>query len=98
MDLIYLLYFLVVTPVFNPPEDWDAHINENWGSTYNPFIHVDIGYGFPGQESFASTFSSVGTAGLKWDIQRMINLKALFTNLMKNIFLQSTLLRIWVKF
>jgi len=65
MDLIYLLYFLVVTPVFNPPEDWDAHINENWGGTYNPFIHVDIGYGFPGQESFVSTFSSVGTAGLK---------------------------------
>jgi hypothetical protein len=65
MDLIYFLYFLIVTPVFNPPDDWDAYINEKWGGTYNPFIHVDIGYGFPGQESFASTFSSVGTAGLK---------------------------------
>lgn len=65
MNLIYFLYFLIVTPVFNPPEDWDAYINEKWGGTYNPFIHVDIGYGFPGQESFASTFSSVGTAGLQ---------------------------------
>jgi hypothetical protein len=65
MDLIYFLYFLIVTPVFNPPEDWDAYINEKWGGTYNPFIHVDIGYGFPGQESFTSPFSSVGTAGLK---------------------------------
>jgi len=64
MDLIYFLYFLIVTPVFNPPEDWDSYINEKWGGTYNPFIHVDIGYGFPGQESFTSTFSSVGTAGL----------------------------------
>ncbi|MCH8033132.1 MAG: hypothetical protein IH950_05140 [Bacteroidetes bacterium] len=65
MDLIYFLYFLIVTPVFNPPEDWDAYINEKWGGTYNPFIHLDIGYGFPGQESFASTFSSVGTVGLQ---------------------------------
>lgn len=65
MDLIYFLYFLIVTPVFNPPDDWDAYINEKWGGTYNPFIHVDIGYGFPGQESFTSPFSSVGTAGLK---------------------------------
>ncbi len=64
MDLIYFLYFLIVTPVFNPPEDWDSYINEKWGGTYNPFIHVDIGYGFPGQESFTSTFSSVGTDGL----------------------------------
>jgi hypothetical protein len=65
MDLIYFLYFLIVTPVFNPPDDWDSYINEEWGGTYNPFIHVDIGYGFPGQESFTSTFSGVGTAGLK---------------------------------
>ena len=65
MDLIYFLYFLIVTPVFNPPEDWDSYINEKWGGTYNPFIHVDIGYGFPGQQSFATEFSSVGTAGLK---------------------------------
>jgi hypothetical protein len=65
MDLIYFLYFLIVTPVFSPPEDWDTYINEEWGGTYNPFIHVDIGYGFPGQKSFASEFSSVGTAGLK---------------------------------
>ena len=54
MDLIYFLYFLIVTPVFNPPEDWDSYINEKWGGTYNPFIHVDIGYGFPGQQSFAT--------------------------------------------
>ncbi|MFC2094163.1 hypothetical protein ACFLSH_00910 [Bacteroidota bacterium] len=65
MDLIYFLYFLIVTPVFNPPADWDTYINEQWGGSYYPFIHVDIGYGFPGQESFASTFSSIGTAGLK---------------------------------
>jgi hypothetical protein len=65
MDLIYFLYFLIVTPVFNPPADWDTYINEEWGGTYYPFIHVDIGYGFPGQESFTSTFSSIGTAGLK---------------------------------
>jgi len=65
MSLIYFLYFLIVTPVFNPPADWDAYINEKWGGTYNPFIHLDIGYGFPGQENFASTFSSIGTVGLK---------------------------------
>ncbi len=65
MSLIYFLYFLIVTPVFNPPDDWDAYINEKWGGTYNPFIHLDIGYGFPGQENFASTFSSIGTVDLK---------------------------------
>ena len=65
MSLIYFLYFLIVTPVFNPPADWDAYINEKWGGTYNPFIHLDLGYGFPGQESFASTFSSIGTVDLK---------------------------------
>ena len=65
MDLIYFLYFLIVTPVFNPPADWDTYINEKWGGTYNPFMHVELGYGFPSQLSFASTFSSVGTAGLK---------------------------------
>ncbi|TDJ53035.1 MAG: hypothetical protein E2O46_06305 [Ignavibacteria bacterium] len=65
MSLIYFLYFLIVTPVFNPPADWDAYINEKWGGTYNPFIHLDLGYGFPGQESFVSTFSSIGTVDLK---------------------------------
>ena len=65
MSLIYFLYFLIVTPVFNPPDDWDAYIDEQWGGTYYPFIHLDIGYGFPGQLSFSSTFSSIGTAGLK---------------------------------
>lgn len=65
MSLIYFLYFLIVTPVFNPPADWDAYINEKWGGTYNPFIHLDIGYGFPGQESFTSTFSSIGSVDLK---------------------------------
>jgi hypothetical protein len=65
MSLIYFLYFLIVTPVFNPPADWDAYINEKWGGTYNPFIHLDLGYGFPGQESFTSTFSHIGTVDLK---------------------------------
>ncbi len=65
MSLIYFLYFLIVTPVFNPPADWDAYINEKWGGTYNPFIHLDLGYGFPGQQSFASTFSHIGTVDLK---------------------------------
>jgi hypothetical protein len=65
MSLIYFLYFLIVTPVFNPPADWDAYINEKWGGTYNPFIHLDLGYGFPGHQSFASTFSHIGTVDLK---------------------------------
>jgi hypothetical protein len=65
LDLIYFLYFLIITPVFNPPADWDAYINEEWGGNYKPFIDADLGYGFPGYENFTSTFSSIGTAGLK---------------------------------
>jgi hypothetical protein len=65
MDLIYFLYFLIVTPVFNPPQDWDAYINEEWKGNYKPFMDADLGYGFPGYENFTSTFSSIGSAGLK---------------------------------
>jgi len=65
VDLIYFLYFLVVTPVFNPPANWDAYINEEWKGHYKPFMDADLGYGYPGYQNFSSTFSSVGTFGLK---------------------------------
>jgi hypothetical protein len=55
---------LLTINIYSQPSDWDEYINWAWGGNYSPFIKVDAGYGFPGQNKFTGNFSSIGNASL----------------------------------
>ncbi|MHA2101078.1 MAG: hypothetical protein ACW99A_20600 [Candidatus Kariarchaeaceae archaeon] len=67
MKKLFVIFSILILTnnIYSQPEDWSDYINWAWSGKFSPFMKVNIGYGFPGQNNFTGGFSSIGIADLE---------------------------------
>jgi hypothetical protein len=67
MKKLFVIFSILIftNNIYSQPEDWSDYINWAWSGKFSPFMKVNIGYGFPGQNNFTSGFSSIGITDLE---------------------------------
>jgi len=64
--LFPIIYILILSSnVHTQPENWGDYVNWAWSGKFSPFMKVNIGYGFPGQNNFTGGFSSIGISDIE---------------------------------